>query len=809
MKRSVLVVPLIVFLGFSAIGCGPETPPKPDSTVRAVPLRNVDITDAFWSPKQEVNRTVSIQHVFARGEERGRGGATQLYEAAGYMIMKKKDPVFEAYIMDKVEVLLARQAAASAATPPPAGAPQKPAPGLERRAGGTSAEAAVAYFEATGDRRLLDNAVKAADQAVEAFGPGKRAYVSGHEGQKIGLIRLFRFTGDEKYWKLAQFLLDIRGKAEFQDQSAGEYPGDREYNQNHKPVLEQTEAVGHAVRAMYLYIPLTEIAALTGRPEYARTADAIWEDVIARKMYITGGVGSIRQQEKFGPPYHLPNVSAWHETCASYGNAVWNHRLFLLHRDAKYIDAMERILYNGFAAGVSQKGDRFFYQNVLMSYGNYERFDWINVPCCPPNVVRLMAQLGDYIYAQAADGIYVNLFVDSKAGVKLGDSTVKLVQATRYPWEGKIRMTVEPDKVRRFTIYVRIPEWAQNRPLPSDLYTYLDATSEEPVLKVNGAPVELKLEKGYIALARRWRAGDAIELDLPMPVHKVVSHPSVEDNAGRVALERGPIVYCVEWPDNGGRALNIVVPDSAALRGVFRPDLLGGIGIVTGEVRAIARDADGSEIKTVPHNLVAVPYCAWANRGMGEMTVWIAREAKDAYLAPVPPDPLAEVSAFGGIEKNPTGYGDQNDELYAVYDGTEPLRSFDESHLYYRVRPPAGKPAWIEYAFKAPAEISSSRVYFADDERFCRLPASWRILAKDGNAWKTVEASGPYPVKKDAFSEVTFTPVKTTAVRLEIEPQAIFYKAGAAGPPAAMTIREDVRWRESGVIEWRVKREKK
>ncbi len=781
---------LIVLFSYFGISCGGKNPARPDYAVKAVPLAQVEITDTFWAPRQEVNRTASIPHVFARNEERGRGGAAQLFEAAGYILTSTRDPVFEAYIKNKVEALVARQAAAT--------------PSM-RRAGGTSAEAAAAYFEATGDRRLLDNALKDADAAVETFGPGKKAYISGHEGQKIGLIRLFRFTGEEKYWRLAKFLIDIRGRAEFQGQTASEYPGEREYNQNHKPVVEQTEAVGHAVRAMYLYIPLTDIAALTGLPEYAGAADAIWEDIVGRKMYITGGVGSIRQQEKFGPPYHLPNVSAWHETCASYGMAVWNHRLFLLHREAKYVDAMERVLYNGFAAGVSLSGDRFFYQNVLTSYGNYGRFDWINVPCCPPNVVRLMAQLGSYIYAQTDTGIYVNLFVDSKASVGIGGSTVTLAQATRYPWEGKVKLTVEPGKAGRFSIFVRIPGWALGKPVPSDLYSYLGASGEAPILKVNGQDVALKIEKGYVVLTRQWKPGDTIDLDLPMPVRRAVAHPSVADDAGRVALERGPIVYCAEGPDNGGRALNIVVPDGAALRGEYRPDLLRGVGVVTGEVRAIAGGSAGAAAETVPHDLLAIPYCAWANRGKGEMTVWLAREAKEAYLQPVLPKELAGVSVFGEIEKNDTGYGDQNDELYAVYDGYEPLRSFDESRLYYRVRPPKGKPAWIEYDFKAPTEISSSQAYFADDERFCRLPASWRILVKDGNAWRPVETDGPCAVNKDAWSEVTFKPTRTTAVRLEIEPRMVLYKAGAAGPPAAMPIAEDVQWREAGVIEWRVK----
>jgi len=306
---------------------------------------------------------------------------------------------------------------------------------------------------------------------------------------------------------------------------------------------------------MYLYIPLTDIAALTGQPEYEKADDTLWQDVVSRKMYLTGGIGSIRQQEKFGAAYELPNVSSWHETCASYGNVVWNHRLFLLHRDARYIDTMERVLYNGFLAGVSLKGDRFFYQNVLMSYGNYERFDWINVPCCPPNVVRLMASIGSYIYAKTANEIYVNLFIGSKADVKIASTDVKITQETRYPWEGKVRMSINPERAAKFTVLVRMPEWAQNTPLPSDLYRYLDPTRETPTLRVNGSPVAIKLEKGFVRLERAWKAGDVIELNLPMPVHKVLAHERVQDDKGRIALERGPLVYCVEWPDNGGSAL--------------------------------------------------------------------------------------------------------------------------------------------------------------------------------------------------------------------------------------------------------------
>ncbi len=794
MKRRVSILAAFLTAALSFLNGAQDPPTRPDYSVEDVPFTNVEITDEFWAPKQEINRTVSIQQCILKSEERGGttiGGG--ILEGAGYMIAKRHDPAFEAYIRERVDATVKRSAAASGNA------------GQAFRGGGPSPEAAVAYYEATSDRRLLDLALKAADAADNVYGPGKKGYISGHEGQKIGLIRLFRFTGDERYWKLAKFFLDIRGREEYQQQTAGEYPGNREYNQNHKPVLEQTEAVGHCVRAMYLYIPLTDIAALTGQPDYARADDTLWQDVVSRKMYVTGGIGSIRQEEKFGAPYELPNVNSWHETCASYGNVVWNHRLFLLHRDARYIDTMERVLYNGFLDGVSLKGDRFFYQNVLMSYGDYERFDWINVPCCPPNVVRLMASIGSYIYAKSADEIYVNLFVGSKADVELADNRIRIAQETLYPWDGRVKMSIDPERPLKFAMLVRIPEWAQNTPLPSDLYRYVASAPEKPALRVNGAVMPITPVRGYVRLERTWKAGDVIELNLPMPVHRVLANDRVQDDRGRVALERGPLVYCAEWPDNGGSALNLVVPDNAVLKGEFRPRLLNGIEVITGSVQALVRGQDGISTRTIPHNLVAIPYYAWANRGKGEMTVWMARDAGTARIKPVLPDPVVRVSSFGGIEKAWTGYADQNDDICAIYDGVEPLNSADESHLYFRMRPPEGKPAWIEYEFKRPTLVSSSETYFVDDSRFCRLPGSWRILYKDGDEWKPVANKGPYAVGRDRFNAVAFDPVRTTAVRLEVEPQNILYKAGAAGPPAALRINKDTIWREFGIIEWRIK----
>jgi len=781
-------LPLVVACCSAALSLTAWIQSPPDYPVRPASPGDVDITDAFWAQRIEANRTVSFDHVFARAEENGGMAPAQLIEAAAYMLTARKDPA----LASRVDQLIDRFAA------------RIDARGLSPELGaGTFLEAAVAYYDATGKRVALDAALKAADAMDAAYGPGRKPYISGHEGVKIGLISLYRETGDTRYRDLAKFFLDERGSDDYPRQ--GEYAIDRTYAQDQAPVIDQTEAVGHAVRATYLYIPLADIAALTRKPEYLGAVDRIWEDAVYRKTYVTGSIGSIRFHEQFGAPYELPNLSGWSETCASYGNIVWNHRMFLLHKDAKYVDQLERILYNGFLDGVSLKGDRFFYQNPLMSFGNYDRFDWINTPCCPPNVVRLIASLGRYVYATEGDDVYVNLFVGSTARLKTGGHSVVLTQDTRYPWDGHVRLTVDPGAPRSFAIAVRVPGWAGNEVMPGGLYQFLSASRDRVALSVNGAAVSTETTRGFVRLDREWHAGDVIELTLPMPVRRVVADPRVRDDAERVALERGPLVYAAEWPDNGGHALNIVVPDHAALTSEFRGDLLNGVTVITGPVQALARDANGA-IRTQPHQLVAIPYYAWANRGMGEMQVWLPREPDKARETPIlPPDPIALVRSSGGIEKKWTGYNDQNDDLAAVYDGVTPLSSADESNLYFRMRPPVGQPAWVEYDFKRPVTISTSDVYFADDRRFCKLPASWRLVYKDGEAWKPVAARSAYGVEKDRFNHVDFQPVKTTAVRIEVEPVTRHYKPGEIGPPDAMFLSRDIDWREFGLIEWRVR----
>ena len=752
------------------------------ANLRSVPLADVDITDEFWAPRMQVNRTVSIQHCFRQFEATGRFDSPRLIEAAAYMLTKQKDAALEASVDKMVD---------------------REITGVERRisnpdqvirVNGYFFEAAVAWYRATGKRKMFDTALKAIDAIDAAYGPGKKTYIAGHEGLEIGLLAMYRQTGERRYWKLAQFFLDERGKDDYPRQ--GEYAIDRTYAQDHMPVVRQTQAVGHAVRATYLYIPFAEIAALTDRPEYLHALDLIWQDAAYRKTYVTGSIGSIRFHEQFGAPYELPNLSGWSETCASYGNFVWNHRMFLQHRDARYVDLMERVLYNGFLDGVSLKGDRFFYQNPLSSYGNYERFSWIDTPCCPPNVVRLIASLGSYIYAQDDRDVYVNLFAGSTARL----SGVTIRQQTRYPWDGAVHIAVDPAAPRSFAVYVRIPGWVSNQVMDGNLYRFLDAGRSSFAIKVNGRAVNPPIEHGYARIEREWKAGDSIDLSLPMEIRRVTADPRVKEDEGRVALERGPLVYCAEWADNGGHALNLIVPDDTPLRSDFHRELLNGIQVITGS----ARHLEGS--RAVPQQFVAIPYFAWANRGMGEMQVWLPRSTQKARLYPATlPAGIVRVTSSGGIEKKWTGYNDQNDDLSAVYDGADPLSSADESNLYFRMRPASGQPAWVEYDFAEPRRIASSDVYWVDDRRFCRMPASWRIRYRDGDSWKPVHAQGAYSVEKDRFNRIAFEPVRASAVRIEAEPKTVHYKAGEIGPPGALFLNADIDWRELGIIEWRVR----
>lgn len=662
----------LVWLAFSGI---PSLAQQRDYPVKPVPFTAVHVNDTFWAPRIEVNRTVTIPFAFKKDEETGRFDNfiraaealrnepfenhrppgypfddTDVYkvlEGAAYTLSVHPDPKLEAYLDDAIAKIKAAQEPDgylyTARTIDPLHPHAWSGPRRWMLEGvnshelydlGHLYEAAVAYYQATGKRSLLDIALKTADLLDRNFGPGKQAIFPGHQITEMGLAKLYRATGDERYLKLAKFMLDVRGPGV--EEGAG-----REYNQSYKKVVDQSEAVGHAVRATYMYSGMADVAALTGDEAYVAAIDRIWENVAGKKLYITGGIGARHEGEAFGDNYELPNLSAYNETCASVGNDFWNHRLFLLHGDAKYIDVMERTLYNGLISGVSLDGTTFFYDNPLESGGQHARSPWFGVACCPGNITRFMASAPGYVYGERDDAVWVNLFMGSNAEIKLDNGrTLKITQETRYPWDGAVKMTVTPDQAADLTIHVRIPGWARNQPVASDLYRFVDQSTAAATIAVNGHAVPIVLHKGYVDLNRTWRAGDTIVLNLPMPVRRVAANSAVAADRGRVALERGPIVYALEWKDNpGGKVRNLMLPDSSVLRAEFEPGLLKGVEVVKGQAIAMEVDAEGQLKKTV-EEFTAIPYYAWANRGKGQMIVWLPNNEAGAAPERVATGPL-------------------------------------------------------------------------------------------------------------------------------------------------------------------------
>jgi hypothetical protein len=463
-------------------------------------------------------------------------------------------------------------------------------------------------------------------------------------------------------------------------------------------------------------------------------------------------------------------MTAYNETCASVGMDYWNHRLFLLHGDAKYIDVMERTLFNGLISGVSLDGKTFFYPNPLESRGQHQRSPWFGVACCPSNISRFLASVPGYVYAKTSDAIYVNLYVQGSGDVTLGGGRkVRLTQQTRYPWDGAVKLTVAPDKTGTFDINLRIPGWAREEPVPGDLYKFL-GTAPAATIKVNGAAVPLTIDKGYVRLARAWKTGDVVELSLPMPVRRVVAHEKVADDAGRVALQRGPIVYAAEWPDNAnGRVRNLVLPDANQMASQYRPALLNGVEVIKGRAVALAYDAKGGVVKA-DQPFVAIPYATWANRGPGEMIVWLPRTDANAR-----PTPFPTVATTAKVSVSTPGQG-RGKSARPINDGEEPPSSDDPSS-YFDWWPTLGSALeWVEMAFAKPETVSESSVYWFDDtgRGAVRVPASWRVLYKDGAEWKPVQGASAYGVSRDAFNRVTFTPVTTGALRIEVTMQPKF-----------------------------------
>ena len=646
-----------------------------DYAYSAVPFTSVKLSDNFWLPRIRINNDVTIPASFERCEKTGRvknfvmaaahSGKfcttysfddTDIYktiEGASFSLTLFPDKKLEAYIDSMIVIVGKAQEPDgylyTARTIDPAN-PHKwagPQRWVKERElshelynAGHLYESAAAHFLATGKRSLLNIALKNADLVCSVFGADKMHVAPGHEIVEMGLVKLYRITGKKEYLATAKFFIEERGHFAGYDPKSKDPWKNGDYWQDRIPVVDQKEAIGHAVRAGYLYAGMADVAALTGDEKLLNAIDSIWTNLVSKKIYVQGGAGAVGSGERYGDNYELPNATAYNETCAAIANVYWNQRMFQLHGDSKYIDVLEKILYNGLISGVGLDGKSFFYTNAMQVKQNYkhadmeaERSGWFECSCCPTNVCRLLPSVPGYMYVQKDDKVFVNLFASSTASLLVQQKPVEIIQQNNYPWDGELKFTVSPKSSSQiFSLMIRIPGWAQNQAIPSDLYSFQNNINDKLVIKINGVPVDYQIEHGYAVLNRSWTKNNTLELNLPMEVRRVTANNKLKDDAGKVALQRGPIMYCAEWADNDGRASNIVLPAGINFSSEFKPAMLNGITILKAEATVLVTDEKANTVNTVKNPFVAIPYYAWANRGKGEMTVWFPEKIKDIEI---------------------------------------------------------------------------------------------------------------------------------------------------------------------------------
>lgn len=652
----------ILSLVLTAVGTvfAQKEPLHPGYPIDPVPFTSVKVTDHFWGQRLKTSREVTIPLAFRKSEETGRiknfekaahpsedykvegfsFDDTDIYktiEGASYSLQTYPDKRLEKYIDSILAIVATAQEPDGYLYTARTMNPKHPHDwaGKERWVAvenlshefynlGHMIEGAIAHYQATGKRNFLDIAIKYADCVCRAIGnaPEQKRLVPGHQIAEMALVKLYLVTGDRKYLDQAKFFLDARG-----------YTGRKDaYSQAHKPVIEQDEAVGHAVRAVYMYSGMADVAAITGDSSYIKAIDRIWDNIVSKKMYITGGIGARHQGEAFGDNYELPNLSAYCETCAAIGSVYMNYRLFLLHGDAKYFDVLERTLYNGLISGVSLDGGSFFYPNPLASDSGYSRKPWFGCACCPSNISRFVPSLPGYVYAVKDRQVYVNLFLSNRAELKVNDKKVVLEQETSYPWKGDIRLKVLQGN-QPFGMNVRIPGWVRGSVLPSDLYAYADHQQPAYRVMVNGQEVEGELHNGYLTINRKWKKNDVVEIHFDMLPRLVKANEKVAADRGRVAVERGPVVYCAEWSDNDFNVHTLLMNRPPELRVVEKPELLYGLNQIVTDAQALSYDKAGKlAVKDV--KLTLIPYYAWAHRGEGDMEVWLPMEVNATSAQP-------------------------------------------------------------------------------------------------------------------------------------------------------------------------------
>ncbi len=627
-----------------------------DYSISMVDIKNVELTDSFWLPKIKTVQNTTIHFGLEKCVKEGRldnfliAGKkkqgkvhgkmpfddTDIYkiiEGASYSLISAPNKALEAYLDSIITIIKIGQEPDGYITTWFTIDPDNPPANWVKKTGkrwtgiesshelynsGHLFHAAVAHYIATGKRNFLDIALKNADLLVKSFGPGKLTLPPGHQIVESGLVKLYRITKNEKYLKLAKYFLDIRG-----DSTTHKLYG--EYSQEYKPVTQQAEIVGHAVRAVYMYAGMTDVGAIFNDSTYLHAVKIIWNNMVNRKMYITGGLGAKHEGESLGKDYELPNLSAYAETCASIGDVLWNIRLFTLSGESKYFDIIERTLYNGLIAGISLDGKKFFYVNPLEADGKYAfnqgsktRQPWFDCSCCPTNLIRFIPSLPGIIYATQSDTLYINLYASNKAKVNINNSLLNIEQQTDYPWKGKVALSIHTENPASFTIKFRIPGWVKDKVMPGDLYRFINHTNKRVNLKVNGKDVDYYSSKGYACINHVWNDNDVIELNLPMEIRHIEANKMVNDDRNMAALEYGPLVYCIEGLDNNHNINKLTLPDDANLKIVRNDNLLGGINEIVGNVPVY--NGKGKM------KITAIPYYAWSNRGEGTMKVWLPRK---------------------------------------------------------------------------------------------------------------------------------------------------------------------------------------
>lgn len=807
LHRVRAIISLGVVVTTAVIGSAADYPLVP------VPFNEVELTDTFWRPRLEIQREtlvpfaldqtrVGVAHLqaaadFLTGKEVKGFAAhrfvdSDLYkviEGAAYLLKLKRDPALEARLDEIIRIIAAAQEPDGYLYPSHTTKVGTAKDMMGDRPYsyevhshelyniGHLYEAAVAYHQATGKDNLLQVAEKSAQHVNRVFFVGDARYndgkpvmqAPGHEEIELALVKLSRATGNPLYLEMARRFLEIRGVTY---RPEGEGVMAPTYGQQHAPVKDQREALGHAVRAAYLYAGMADVSALTNDPSYLPALEAIWRDITNTRMHLTGGLGAVHGIEGFGPPFDLPNADAFNETCAAVGNVLFNFRMFLLQGDAKYLDVAEVALFNNVLAGVNLEGNRFFYINPLeadgrrsFNHGTPGRAAWFDTACCPTNLARLVPQVPGMLYAHRNRDVYVALYAASHTRVQLPDVAVDLKQASDYPQDGRIVLQVSPERSTRFRLHLRIPTWVGEQFVPGKLYHYADRGGGKVTLLVNSAPVELRVERGFAVIEREWRRGDLVELNLPMPVRPSVCRPEVKANLNRLAFTRGPFVLCAEGVDNAGAVQRFfwdTMPDSDQVESA-RTDGTGFSDIPRFTLPAKALTAD-AEVQ--PARVTLLPYYAWNNRGNSSMIVWFPRDRSQAIFDPTA---LPRDSVFKEVRASTTH--EENGTVLAVTDHLEPSSSADDKIPRWTNWPRQGEAQWIEGTFTGPRPVRSIGVYWYDDGKYVRLPASWSVEVKKNGAWTPFRlyVTDQYSLRKDQYNVVhPAEPLVCDAIRVNM-----------------------------------------